>query len=95
MKKLLLLPLLLLTLIGCEDNRAPKVPETNNYDKYYVVLCEHHIENCEYLIFIHDTYTDNIYYRWNSTERGNLSPYYNKDGVIMKYSEFQRVHKHD
>ena len=92
LKLLLLLPLMLL--VGCESDKDPKVPETNDYDKYYVKLCEHHIDYSEYITFFHDTYTDNIYYVWIGYEKGSMSPYYNKDGNIMKYSEFIKVHKH-
>lgn len=91
MKKLLLLPLLLLTLTGCNDEKVKTY--SNSSTEGMVLLCKHYVDECgRWVYFVRDLYTDNIYMM---TYEGAVTPYYNKDGVMMKYSEFQRVHKHN
>lgn len=97
MKKIFLLPLLMLSLVGCTYEKE----KVHNYDADVnggvVILCTHTLGNLK-LSFIRDTYTENIYVKmFQSIDRGgggSLSPYYNADGQIMKYSEFVEVHKH-
>ena len=92
MKKLLLLPLLLFTLTGCGFDKIATYDEPQ-VEEGMITLCKHYVEGPgRWAYFIRDTYTDNIYV---FAYEGSPVPYYNKDGAIMKYSEFQRVHKHN
>jgi len=93
LKLLLLLPILFLT--SCDVLSEPKKITTYEAedDAGLVILCKHMLVDYAYY-FIHDTYTDNIYIQMNSSYKGNLSPYYNSNGEVMKYSEFILVHKH-
>ena len=99
MKKIKLLLISIITafcLAGCSD--------TSNHDTSYdadnatglVVLCTHYLnsDHSTAVKFIHDTYTDNIYMKSLDLRGGNMLPYYNAEGKIMKYDEFTQVHKH-
>lgn len=99
-KLLLLLPLLLLTLASCTSNVRNEEGKVENYGHYtggIITLCKHGLEEGG-VTFIRDTYTDNIYmihYEGHGyAGGGGLTPYYNAEGQIMKYSEFVEVHKH-
>ena len=60
----------------------------------YYVLCSHSVGDSDYLKFILDGYTNNIYVIHHGYFKGSISPYYNSKGEIMKYDEFQKVHIH-
>ena len=97
MKKILLIiPLLILTLTGCTLTEG-EVTNYTNTNSGLVRLCTHNVDD-SYVTFIRDTYTDNIYIKYfeklGNGGGGSLSPYYNSEGQIMKYSEFVEVHKH-
>lgn len=87
-------------LAGC-SNESERITNYNaNSTNGLVVLCTHELGDVQSttITFIRDTYTDNIYVKCFEKHGygggGSLSPYYNADGEIMKYSEFQEVHKH-
>lgn len=94
-KTLLLLSALALTVAGCSDEGDVKTYNTESSG--LVRLCMHIVDD-SYTTFIRDTYTDNIYMKvWEKHGYGggvSMVPYYNAKGEIMKYSEFQTVHKH-
>ena len=98
MKKnlLLLIPLLTLSITGCTLTEG-EVTNYTNTNNGLVRLCTHTVDDSS-ITFIRDTYTDNIYMKCFEKHGygggGSLSPYYNAEGQIMKYSEFMEVHKH-
>ena len=95
-KLLFLLPLLTLSMASCSPSEG-EVTNYTNTNNGLVKLCQHIVDD-SYITFIRDTYTDNIYMKCFEKHGygggGSLSPYYNAEGQIMKYSEFVEVHKH-
>ena len=95
MKKLICLflaSLVALCSTGCtlnsnDTNTGPK-------DSVLETLCVHTVNSRMEVNFIRDTTTENIYIIYDGYYAGSLQPYYNKNGEIMKYDEFQKIHKH-
>lgn len=83
-------------LAGCSDKSEHDTSYDADSATDLVVLCTHYLssDHSTAVKFIHDTYTDNIYMKSLDLRGGNMSPYYNAEGKIMKYDEFTQVHKH-
>lgn len=83
-------------LTGCSDNTNHDTSYDADSSTGLVVLCTHYLnsDHSTSIKFVHDTYTDNIYMKSLDLRGGNMSPYYNAEGEIMKYDEFTQVHKH-
>ena len=99
MKKIKLLLIGVMTafcLASCSDNSNHDTSYDANNTSGLIVLCTHYLgsDHSTAVKFIHDTYTDNIYMKSLDLRGGNMSPYYNAEGEIMKYDEFTQVHKH-
>ena len=99
--KILLISLMaVICLVGCDDDNSERITNyDNNNASGLVILCLHKLSDLKTNItFIRDTYTDNIYMKCFEKQGyaggGNVSPYYNAEGKIMKYDEFTQVHKH-
>ena len=90
----------LAVLNGCSSKAEPDSSTTVDDANGLVVLCTHYLnsDHSTSIKFVHDTYTDNIYMKCFEKQGyaggGNMSPYYNAEGKIMKYDEFTQVHKH-
>lgn len=99
MKKIKLLLISIITafcLAGCSDNSNHDTSYDADSSTGLVVLCTYYLssDHSTAVKFIHDTCTDNIYMKSLDLRGGNMSPYYNAEGEIMKYAEFTQVHKH-
>ncbi len=97
-KKILLSLMMCLCLIGCNKSMQESIIDYNtDRETCFVILCTHVIDDGEFT-FIHDTSTHNILIKYYESRvysgGGSLSYYYNDKGEIMKYDEFQLVHKH-
>ena len=89
----------LAVLTGRSDKTEPDSSLTVDDTDGLVVLCTHKLSDSKTNIaFIRNTYTDNIYIKCFEEDfyagGESMSPYYNAEGKIMKYSEFTQVHKH-
>lgn len=95
--KLLLIGVMIaFCLASCSDNSNHDTSYDANNASGLIVLCTHYLssDHSTAVKFIHDTYTDNIYMKSLDLRGGNILPYYNAEGKIMKYDEFMQVHKH-
>ena len=83
-------------LAGCSDNADNNTSYDANNASGLVVLCTHYLgsDHSTSVKFIHDTYTNNIYLKSLDLRGESMLPYYNAEGMIMKYDEFTQVHKH-
>ena len=89
----------LAVLTGRSDKTEPDSSMNVDDTDDLVVLCTHKLSDSKTNIaFIRNTYTDNIYIKCFEEDfyagGESMSPYYNAEGKIMKYSEFTQVHKH-
>ena len=85
-KKIFLLPLLLLALIGC-SNKEYYNKERPKFGESFEVLCMH-----DSILFLLDTDTNYVYLYFANGFGRSVSIYYNEKGQPMNYDEFKLVH---